>query len=130
MTFYVDLAYIFSAFLFVVGLKQLSSPATARKGNQMAAVAMLIAIVVTLVEANVLTWTWVVTGIIIGSLIGAVAARTVKMTSMPEMVGIFNGFGAELRLWWPVLSSFASSKPVSSPWVRVPQSCWGCSSVP
>ena len=93
MTFYADLAYIFSAFLFVVGLKQLSSPATARKGNQMAAVAMLIAIVVTLVEANVLTWTWVAAGIIIGSLIGAVAARTVKMTSMPEMVGIFNGFG-------------------------------------
>jgi len=93
VNFYADLAYLLSAFLFVVGLKQLSSPATARKGNQMAAVAMLIAIVVTLVEANVLTWTWVVTGIIIGSLIGAVAARTVKMTSMPEMVGIFNGFG-------------------------------------
>ncbi len=93
MTVYADLAYLLSAFLFVVGLKQLSSPATARKGNQMAAVAMLIAIVVTLVEANILSWGWIATGIIIGSLIGAVAARTVKMTSMPEMVGIFNGFG-------------------------------------
>ncbi len=93
MNFYADLAYLFSAFLFVVGLKQLSSPATARKGNQMAAVAMLIAIVVTLVEANILSWGWIGTGIILGSLIGAVAARTVKMTSMPEMVGIFNGFG-------------------------------------
>ena len=93
MNFLADLAYLLSAFLFVVGLKQLSSPATARKGNQMAAVAMLIAIVVTLVEANILSWGWIATGIIIGSLIGAVAARTVKMTSMPEMVGIFNGFG-------------------------------------
>jgi len=86
-------AYLVSALLFVVGLKQLSSPATARKGNVMASAAMLLAIVVTLVEQDVLTWTWIVTGIIIGSLIGATAARMVKMTSMPEMVGIFNGFG-------------------------------------
>ncbi|MFH1764948.1 MAG: NAD(P)(+) transhydrogenase (Re/Si-specific) subunit beta [Gemmatimonadota bacterium] len=93
MTFYADLAYLLSAFLFVVGLKQLSSPATARKGNQMAALAMLIAIVVTLVEADVLTWSWIIIGIITGSLVGAVAARMVKMTAMPEMVGIFNGFG-------------------------------------
>ncbi|TFH66635.1 MAG: NAD(P)(+) transhydrogenase (Re/Si-specific) subunit beta [Gemmatimonadales bacterium] len=93
MTFYADLAYLLSAFLFVVGLKQLSSPATARKGNQMAALAMLIAIVVTLVEANVLSWSWIIIGIITGSLVGAAAARMVKMTAMPEMVGIFNGFG-------------------------------------
>ncbi|MCJ7630629.1 MAG: NAD(P)(+) transhydrogenase (Re/Si-specific) subunit beta [Longimicrobiales bacterium] len=93
MTFYADLAYLLSAFLFVVGLKQLSSPATARKGNQMAALAMLIAIVVTLVEANVLSWSWIIIGILTGSLVGAAAARMVKMTAMPEMVGIFNGFG-------------------------------------
>jgi len=93
VNFIADLAYLLSAFLFVAGLKQLSSPATARRGNQMAAFAMLIAIVVTLVETDVLTWTWIITGIIIGSLVGAVAARTVKMTAMPEMVGIFNGFG-------------------------------------
>ena len=93
MNFFADLAYLLSAFLFVAGLKQLSSPATARRGNQMAAVAMLIAIVVTLVQTDILNWTWIITGIIIGSLIGAVAARAVKMTSMPEMVGIFNGFG-------------------------------------
>jgi NAD(P) transhydrogenase subunit beta len=93
VTFYADLAYLLSAFLFVVGLKQLSSPATARKGNQMAALAMLIAIVVTLVEANVLSWSWIIIGILTGSLVGAAAARMVKMTAMPEMVGIFNGFG-------------------------------------
>ena len=93
MNFIADLAYLLSAFLFVAGLKQLSSPATARKGNIMAAIAMLIAIVVTLVYTDILSWTWIITGIIAGSLIGAVAARTVKMTAMPEMVGIFNGFG-------------------------------------
>jgi H+-translocating NAD(P) transhydrogenase subunit beta len=87
------LAYLISALLFVVGLKQLSSPATARRGNLMASVAMLIAIVVTLIQYPAITWTWIVIGIILGSLIGATAARMVKMTSMPEMVGIFNGFG-------------------------------------
>jgi NAD(P) transhydrogenase subunit beta len=93
VNFIADLAYLLSAFLFVAGLKQLSSPATARKGNLMASIAMLIAIVVTLVDTDILQWTWIITGIIIGSLVGAVAARTVKMTAMPEMVGIFNGFG-------------------------------------
>jgi H+-translocating NAD(P) transhydrogenase subunit beta len=88
-----QLAYLVSALLFVVGLKQLSSPATARRGNVMASAAMLLAIVVTLIEQDVLTWTWIGIGIIVGSLIGATAARMVKMTSMPEMVGIFNGFG-------------------------------------
>ena len=93
MNFFADLAYLLSAFLFVAGLKQLSSPATARRGNQMAAAAMLIAIAVTLVDTEILTWTWIAVGIIIGSLIGAATARMVKMTAMPEMVGIFNGFG-------------------------------------
>ena len=93
MNFIADLAYLLSDFLFVAGLKQLSSPATARRGNQMAAIAMLIAIVVTLVQTEILSWTWIITGIIIGSLIGATAARVVKMTAMPEMVGLFNGFG-------------------------------------
>ena len=93
MNLIVELAYLVSAFLFVMGLKQLSSPATARKGNLMASIAMLIAIVVTLIEQDVMNWRWIALGIILGSLIGAVAARAVKMTAMPEMVGIFNGFG-------------------------------------
>jgi NAD(P) transhydrogenase subunit beta len=93
VNFFADLAYLLSAFLFVAGLKQLSSPATARRGNQMAAAAMLIAIAVTLIDTEILTWNWIVVGIIIGSLIGAATARMVKMTAMPEMVGIFNGFG-------------------------------------
>jgi NAD(P) transhydrogenase subunit beta len=93
LTLGVELAYLVSAILFVVGLKRLQSPATARAGNALAAVAMLIAIIATLVENQVLSWTGILIGLIVGSLIGAVAARTVKMTAMPEMVGIFNGFG-------------------------------------
>ena len=89
----VELAYLLSAILFVVGLKRMQSPATARQGNALAASAMLVAIVATLVDNQVITWTWILVGVVTGGLIGAVAARTVKMTAMPEMVGIFNAFG-------------------------------------
>ena len=93
LSLWVELSYLFSSVLFVVGLKRLQSPATARAGNQLAALAMLIAIVATLVENQVLTWTGIVAGMVLGSLIGGVAARRVKMTDMPQLVGIFNGFG-------------------------------------
>jgi len=93
LTIWVELAYLLSAVLFVVGLKRLQSPATARKGNGLAALAMLIAILVTLVDNQVVSWTAILIGIAIGGAIGGVAARTVKMTSMPEMVGLFNGSG-------------------------------------
>ena len=93
LSLWVELSYLFSSVLFVVGLNRLQSPATARGGNQLAALAMLIAIVATLVENQVLTWTGIVAGMVLGSLIGGVAARRVKMTDMPQLVGIFNGFG-------------------------------------
>jgi NAD(P) transhydrogenase subunit beta len=89
----VKLFYLLAAVLFILGLKRLSSPATARGGNRMASLGMLIAIVVTLLFQNILTWQMVVIGMIIGSLIGGVVARTVKMTAMPEMVALLNGFG-------------------------------------
>ena len=88
-----QLVYLFSATLFVFGLKRLGSPATARRGNRMAALAMLIAIIATLVEQEILNWQLIGLGVILGSLAGAIAARTVKMTDMPQMVGIFNGLG-------------------------------------
>ena len=89
----IQLAYLLSAILFIVGLKRLSSPATARKGNMLAAVAMLLAIVVTLLDESILTYEWIIGGVIIGALIGATMARLVKMTEMPQMVAVFNGFG-------------------------------------
>ena len=93
--------YIIAAALFVVGLKMLSSPETARRGNVVSAVGMLLAIVATLLNGH-LSFTWIVAGIVLGSGIGAVSAYRVKMTAMPEMVGLFNGFGglASLLVGW------------------------------
>jgi NAD(P) transhydrogenase subunit beta len=86
-------AYILAAILFIVGLKQLGSPATARNGNRMSALAMLVAIVATVVGNDIASWEFILAGAIVGSAIGAFSARKVAMTSMPQLVAIFNGFG-------------------------------------
>jgi H+-translocating NAD(P) transhydrogenase subunit beta len=88
-----DLAYILSAALFVWGLRRLGSPATARSGNALAASAMLLAASVTLLDRGIVTWGTLATGIIVGALIGTILARTVQMTAMPQLVGVFNGLG-------------------------------------
>jgi hypothetical protein len=90
---YIWLAYLLSAVLFILGLKQLSSPETARRGNRVAAVGMLLAIVATLLDRQIIDFSWILIGLVTGSLIGAIMARTVKMTAMPQMVAVFNGFG-------------------------------------
>jgi NAD(P) transhydrogenase subunit beta len=89
----IQLTYLLSAILFVVGLKRLQSPATARKGNSLAALAMLLAIIATVLETQILDWTWILVGVVLGGMIGGAAARSVEMTAMPELVGIFNAFG-------------------------------------
>ena len=89
----IELTYLLAASLFIIGLKQLGSPATARQGNLWASVGMLLAVVATLINQSVLNYSMILVGIIIGSLIGAIAARQVAMTAMPQMVGIFNGLG-------------------------------------
>ncbi|MGJ3252758.1 MAG: NAD(P)(+) transhydrogenase (Re/Si-specific) subunit beta [Elainellaceae cyanobacterium] len=89
----IELAYLVAASLFIVGLKKLGSPASARQGNIVAAVGMLIAVVATLLNQSVLNYQMILIGIIVGSLIGAIAAQKVAMTAMPQMVGIFNGLG-------------------------------------
>jgi NAD(P) transhydrogenase subunit beta len=98
--------YIIAAVLFIFGLKFLSSPATARKGNFLSALGMFIAVVITLWSRQVIDFKWIITGVIIGASIGAVSARLVAMTQMPEMVALFNGFGgiASLLVGW---SAFA-----------------------
>jgi NAD(P) transhydrogenase subunit beta len=89
----IELAYLTAAALFIVGLKQLGSPATARQGNVIAGVGMLIAIAATLLDRSILNYETILVGIVIGSLIGAITAEKVEMTAMPQMVGIFNGVG-------------------------------------
>jgi NAD(P) transhydrogenase subunit beta len=86
-------AYLICAILFILGLRRLSSPATARSGNQLAAIGMAFAIVATLFDERVLSYQWIALGAVIGGVGGAIGARKVKMTAMPQMVALFNGFG-------------------------------------
>ena len=86
-------AYLVAAILFIVGLKRLSSPATARDGNRLAAVGMLIAIVVTLLDEQVVSYWIVIAGIVVGGTIGVLLAQRIEMTAMPQLVAAFNGFG-------------------------------------
>lgn len=93
MADFIELAYLVAAVLFIVGLKRLASPATARNGNFLSAVGMLIAIVATLFDRQIVSFQWIVVGGMVGSALGLWMARAVKMTAMPQMVGILNGFG-------------------------------------
>ena len=106
-----NLAYIVSAVLFIFGLKMLGSPATARRGNACSAVGMLIAIVAGLTSSGIVSFEWIAVGMVIGAVIGASAARLVAMTSMPEMVALFNGFGgsASLFVGWATLAGGETS---------------------
>ena len=101
----INATYIIAAALFIFGLKQLGSPATAVRGNLLSAVGMFIAVVVTLFSREILEFQWIIAGVLIGSAIGAVAAKKVAMTSMPEMVALFNGSGglASLLVGWAAL---------------------------
>ncbi len=89
----VNLIYIFSSVLFIIGLKMLGSPETAAKGNLISALGMLVAVVVTLLDQSVTNFQWIFLAMFLGAFIGAIAALKIEMTSMPEMVAIFNGFG-------------------------------------
>ena len=86
------LLYLVAAVAFIIGLKRLGSPRTARNGNMISGGGMALAIVVTLID-NEVSWAVLVAGAVVGSLIGAVLAMRVKMTAMPQMVAAFNGFG-------------------------------------
>ena len=100
----INLAYVIAATLFVFGIKMLGSAETARRGNMISGIGMLIAVVVTLLNKG-MSYEWIVAGLIVGTLIGGISARIVKMTSMPELVALFNGFGglASLLVAWAEL---------------------------
>ncbi|MBD2626426.1 NAD(P)(+) transhydrogenase (Re/Si-specific) subunit beta [Trichormus variabilis] len=89
----IQLTYLVAASLFILGLKKLGSPATARNGNLVAAVGMLLAVVATMLDQQVLNYEMILIGLAIGSVIGAIAAYKVQMTDMPQMVGLLNGLG-------------------------------------
>ena len=89
----IGFAYLLAAVLFIVGLKMLSSPASARRGNAVAAVGMFVAVAVTLLDREIIDLRWIIVGVTIGSVLGVWMARAVKMTAMPQMVALLNGFG-------------------------------------
>jgi NAD(P) transhydrogenase subunit beta len=87
------IVYLVASILFIFGIKKLGSPKTARHGNMLSSLGMFLAVVITLFDQRVLTYEYIIIGIIIGSSIGAFMALKVEMTGMPQMVGILNGFG-------------------------------------
>jgi NAD(P) transhydrogenase subunit beta len=99
MTAITPLLYLIAASLFIIGLKRLNSPATARQGNAISGMGMLLAIVVTLFDRAILSYTVIIAGLVVGSAIGWWMARTVKMTAMPQMVALLNGFGGGASLF-------------------------------
>ena len=112
----IDLGYIAASILFIIGIKMLSRPERARMGNLLSALGMLVAITSAMFECC-LSFEWVIAGMVIGALIGLIAARTIKMTAMPQMVALLNGFGgiASLLVGWENYHS----QPESTLFVRV-----------
>ena len=95
---WVSIGYLISAALFIFGLKKLGHPRTAPFGNQLGAMGMLVAVITTVLEMQltgegVVDWTLIGAGLVLGSAIGYWMAKRVKMTGMPELVALFNGFG-------------------------------------
>jgi proton-translocating NAD(P)+ transhydrogenase subunit beta len=88
-----NLLYLVTIVTFILALRFLSNPATARRGNQIGAVGMLIAIIVTFAQDSIVSYWEIAVGMVVGGAFGAVAARKVRMTAMPQMVALFNGVG-------------------------------------
>ncbi|WP_111979744.1 NAD(P)(+) transhydrogenase (Re/Si-specific) subunit beta [Algibacillus agarilyticus] len=103
----INFVYVLAATLFIFGLKLLGHPATARKGNLLSSVAMLIAVVITLFSKEIISFELIIASIVVGSLIGLYAAKKVEMTSMPELVSLFNGIGglASLAVAYATIAS-------------------------
>ncbi|AUW93578.1 MAG: NAD(P)(+) transhydrogenase (Re/Si-specific) subunit beta [Sulfobacillus thermotolerans] len=119
MDMLLQVGYLITAILFIMGVMRLRSPATAKSGNLIAASGMVVAFVVTLVQYHSFSWLWIGLALILGAIVGSYAALKVRMTAMPQMVALFNGMGGgaaalvsigELHSQWSVgVSSAAAS---------------------
>lgn len=89
----IDLVYLVGAVLFILGIKGMSHPRTAVRANMMGAAGMTLAIVATLLNKEIVSFGWIIAGLVLGAAIGAYLASTVKMTGMPQMVALLNGLG-------------------------------------
>jgi len=89
----IRVAYLIASVLFILGIKMLSSPRSARRGNTLAAAGMLLALIATLLDREIVSYGTILAGVVVGGVIGTIAARRVAMTAMPQMVALFNGSG-------------------------------------
>jgi H+-translocating NAD(P) transhydrogenase subunit beta len=110
-TSFLDVLYIVAFALFIQGLRGLSGPTTAVRGNRIAAVGMAIAVIATLLQTGEGNWGLIVLGVALGGAVGVPAARQVKMTAMPQMVALFNGVGggAVFLIAWAEFRDYGSS---------------------
>ncbi len=115
----INIAYLIASILFIVGLKGLTSPRTAVRGNFFGAIAMLIAVLATLADSQVISYELIALGIAIGTVIGAVWASRVHMTGMPELVAAFNGFGGGASALVAAAVVLNSSAPANVPAIQL-----------
>src|SRR5271170_3208794 len=92
--FFTNFVYIISSILFAFGLKFLGSPVSARQGNMLSALGMLLAVIATLFSGHIINFQWILIGIIIGASLGALIAFKAAMTQMPQMIALLHGCGA------------------------------------
>ncbi len=112
----IDALYIVASILFIYGLKMLGNQKTARRGNMVSSLGMLLAIVAALLSAEILHWEYILIAVVLGSLVGVVASQRVAMTSMPQMVALFNGFGgiASLFVGWAEFQKYVYAGSIES----------------
>ena len=112
----IDALYIAASILFVYGLKMLGKQKTARKGNLISSVGMLIAIIAALLSATIFHWEYIVVAMVLGTIVGVLTSQKVAMTSVPQMVALFNGFGgiASLLVGWAEFQKYVYDGSVES----------------
>ena len=94
----VDLVYLISAVFFILGIKGLTKPKTAVRGNMMSAIGMLIAVVITLLDRSIVSYEYIIAGVLVGGIVGGIMATKIQMTSMPQMIAMLNGCGGGASL--------------------------------
>src|SRR5690554_7050428 len=95
----INLGYLVAAVFFILGIKGLTTPKTAVRGNKLSAIGMLLAVVIALFDYNVVTYEFIILGIVIGTIIGVITAKKIAMTEMPELVATLNGVGGGASLF-------------------------------
>ena len=110
---YTNIFYVLASVLFILGIKKLSHPKTARNGNFLSALGMFVAIISTLIASDNIDLQMIMIGMIVGTVIGALFAQKVEMTQMPQMVAIFNGFGGSASALIAA-AEFLNTGPISA----------------